>query len=126
MIYNLVNDGSASKPQYYLGQWNSSRLWDDQYSGASTSPQVVPPITNGADPSLYDWNVSIPSLNTMTSPPTIIDTYYNNMIICYNGTYPGVTTSVFGTTSSGSLHIFRYQPQRNKGSNRFDTMVEYS
>ncbi len=90
----------SGPPVYYLQEWNSSRLWGDRYSGGSTTPGDVPPITDASwaggyvsiggvptyEPSLLDFNISMPML---TSAPTIADAYYNNMLICENGTMPG-------------------------------------
>jgi hypothetical protein len=59
--YVMTNYGNATNPNWYLGQWNTSNLWTGQYNGASTSPALVPPITNGADARMYDWNVSAPA-----------------------------------------------------------------
>lgn len=85
--------------QYYLQEWNSSRLWDDEYSGPSTTPSVVPPITDGSNPSLLDWNVSVPSLNTLTATPTIESAFYNDMAIVEAGTMPNAGNNVFGSPS---------------------------
>jgi hypothetical protein len=104
-------------PEWYLQEWNSSRLWDNLYSGGSTTPDNPPPISDGqiavnaqgvptGQPvdatwtggyilyegaptyvaSLYDFNISMP---TLTTAPTIADAYYNNALICENGTMPG-------------------------------------
>ncbi len=99
LIYVLANDGPttmtpfgpvASGPaQYYLAQWNSSNLWTGQYSGASTTPTVVPPITDGSDSRMYDWNISIPSLNAMTSSSSLVSAIKGNMLLGISGTYPG-------------------------------------
>jgi hypothetical protein len=79
--------GNPTGPaQWYLQEWNSSRLWDDLYSGPSTVPTLQPPITNGSDTSLLDFNVSMPAL---TTSPSIEDAFYNNVLICQNGTFPG-------------------------------------
>jgi hypothetical protein len=96
LIYSLVNlgptdfFGNPTGPlNYYLQEWNSSRLWDDTYSGPSTTPAVVPPITDGSDPSLLDWNISIPALNTMTQASSILDIVKGNMLLGMSGIYPG-------------------------------------
>jgi len=34
-------------PQWYLQEWNSSRIWDNLYSGPSTTPDIPPPISTG-------------------------------------------------------------------------------
>lgn len=49
--YILTNYGTASNPNYYLAQWNSSKVF-------TTSLTTV----NASTPNCYDWNVSIPSL----------------------------------------------------------------
>jgi len=78
--------------QVYLQEWNSSKLWDDTYSGPSTVPDLQPGsspnsgTSNGADPSLLDFNVSMP---TLTSVPTIDDAFYNKEMIVNTGTFPG-------------------------------------
>ncbi len=87
LIYVLANDGTPTNPQYYLGQWNSSRLWDDTYI-AGMIPTIAPPITNGTDPSLYDWRISMPSLNTATTDPALLVAFNNNMLICLTGSLP--------------------------------------
>ena len=67
----------------------------------STSPSVVPPILDGSNPSLLDFNVSIPSLNTASS---ILDAFTNNMVICMSGSYPGVQVSL-GQAAKLLTHI---------------------
>jgi hypothetical protein len=99
LIYVLANDGIPTKPQYYLSQWNSSNLWDGLYSGGSTSPTVVPPITDGSNPSMFDWNVSIPSLDTMPVTPSTLQAFYGNMLICMQGAYPTGASETMGIPS---------------------------
>ncbi len=38
----------------------------------------------------YDWNVSVSWHNTMTLTPTILSTFYGNMLLCMNGSYPAL------------------------------------
>jgi hypothetical protein len=95
LIYSLVNlgptdfFGNPTGPlKYYLQEWNSSKLWDDTYSGPSTTPAVVPPITDGSDPSLLDWNISMPTLNSMPQASSIVDIVKGDMLIGMSGIYP--------------------------------------
>ncbi len=90
----------AGPTQYYLQEWNSSKLWEPDYSGSSTSPPIIPVTTNGATKSLYDFNVSVPALNTLSGTPTIEDAFYNNMLIVEVGTLPSSSTLIFRTVSS--------------------------
>jgi len=105
LSYVLANDGTPVSPSWYLAEWNSSRLWDNEYSGPSTTPSNAPPITDGSNPSLFDWNVSIPSLNTLTTAPTIFEAYYGDMLLCMNGTYPGFA-SLFSSTNSFAPYTY--------------------
>ncbi len=99
LIYTITNAGTATNPQYYLARWNSSRLWTGQYSGASTTPSIVPPITDGRNPLLYDWNVSLSSLNTLTSAPSVLQAY-DDMLICLSGTLPQAGNNILQPASS--------------------------
>jgi hypothetical protein len=110
LIYVLANDGPTTMTpfgpvpsgpaQYYLAQWNSSNFWSGQYSGASTTPSVVPPITDASNPLMYDWNISIPQLNTMASASSIVEAFTGNMMIGISGSYPGVADAFGGGGSS--------------------------
>jgi hypothetical protein len=85
MMYVMENAGNDTHPDYRLAQWNSSKLMF-QYSGG-----LRPPWTGTFDASLsswYDWNISIPWRNTMTSSPAVIAAWYNDIMLCYNGTLP--------------------------------------
>jgi len=99
LIVSLVNYGTPAHPNYYLQEWNSSRLWGNNYSGPSTTPPVVPPIRNGTDPSLYDWNVSVSSLNTLSGNPIIESAFYNDMLIGEAGTFPSAGNNIFSSQS---------------------------
>ncbi len=112
LILILANYGTPVKPNYYLQEWNSSRLWDGLYAGASTSPSVVPPILDGSNPSLLDFNISIPSLNAASS---ILDAISNNMVICMSGSYPG-GPSLFGAGSWAPYTYFAVNLNATEGS----------
>ena len=98
--YVLANAGNTTNPDWRLGEWNSSKLWAYTYppniaptlSGivnTTTGPAVDASISNQSDPnSRYDWNVSIPWRNTMSGTPTVFIAFYNNMLLCYNGSLP--------------------------------------
>jgi hypothetical protein len=123
LIISLVNYGTPTKPNYYLQEWNSSRLWESQYNGASTSLSVVPPVTNGAwaggyttvmtpfgpfrtyEPSLFDWNVSVPYMNT-AGPITEVGAINNDLLLCYGGTLPGSGAFLMSTQSDTPYTYF--------------------
>ncbi len=60
--YNLTNYGTDNAPNYYLAQWNSSRVFGGA-SGTSVGAWYSGTV-NASAASCYDWNVSIPSLKT--------------------------------------------------------------
>ena len=115
LVLDFVNYGTALNPDWYLQEWNSSRLFGLEYSGASTVPGPLngtPVVTNGAwtggylgfpptyYPSLFDFNISIPSLKApVMTPPIIQDAFYNNMLVVSVGTFPGGPFETFSADS---------------------------
>jgi hypothetical protein len=122
LIYSLTNlgpvdmFGNPTGPlNYYLQEWNSSRLWDDTYSGPSTTPPVVPPITDGSDPSLLDWNISVPALNSLIQASSIVDIVSGNMLLGMSGSYPA-GPSLFATTSWSPYTYFAVNLNASKAA----------
>jgi hypothetical protein len=108
IYYVFANAGNDTNPDWRLGEWNSSRVF---MPAGAMSPTLMGTIDGGiSDPSdpncRYDWNVSIPWLNTMTTPintifntpwtPTVIagtpltvvGANFGDGILCINGTPP--------------------------------------
>jgi len=121
----LQNYGTSAKPNWYLIEWNSSRLWDNLYSGPSTTPTYPPPVTSASATVLVnginqvetdDYNVSVPWLNTATLSGSLIGSVtqlagiYNDILLIYAGTYPANTAATealfFGTPSSTPYEYF--------------------
>jgi outer membrane protein assembly factor BamB len=100
--YGPVSSGPAS---WYLQEWNSSRLWDDLYSGPSTTPTLPPPITNGANPSLLDFNVSVPVLNGLPSV-TAVGAILGNELLCYSGNLPSTGADLFFGSLSDTPYTY--------------------
>lgn len=114
LIYQLRNYGNTSNPNYYLQQWNSSNLWTGQYSGASTSPSVIPPITDGSDARMYDWNVSIGSyLKTSATP---VGGILMDRLIYFNGTLPSTGDPFMGSVSSVPYTYFAVNTNPKAGA----------
>jgi hypothetical protein len=94
--YVMANAGNTTNPDWRLGEWNSTKLWSFTGSSpaivtgpVSTGTAVDGSVSNPANSSCrYDWNVTIPWRNTMTGTPTVVSAFYNNMLICYNGSLP--------------------------------------
>ena len=85
LSYVISNAGTSSNPSYRLLQWNVSSIILDYSVGWR-------PLWTGeydaSTPNRYDWNISIPWRNTMTSNPTVVAAWYNDIMLCYNGTLP--------------------------------------
>jgi hypothetical protein len=108
LIDSLVNLGSPASPNWYLQEWNSSRLWTGDYNGPSTSPPVIPPITNGADPRLYDFNVSVPFLDSAYGkvPVEVVGTIQNDLLLAYSGSLPSEGMTFMGVASDTPYTYF--------------------
>ena len=90
--YVISNIGTTANPNWTLAEWNSTKIW----SFASTNPglnytgPIDGSISDLNNPSTrYDWNVSIPWRASMTAT-TVFNGFYNNMLLCYNGSLPNV------------------------------------
>ena len=81
--YVMTNYGNRTNPDYYLAQWNSSKTF---YTSGLT-PRVSGEI-DASGSSNYDWNVSIPWRNSMSSV-SVIDAWCNDIMLCREGTAPG-------------------------------------
>jgi hypothetical protein len=105
LMTSLVNYGTPTSPNWYLQEWNSSRIWDNDYSGESTTPVIPPPITNATNPSLYDFNVSLPWLNTATlnganiGSMSVYGGIQGDELLALAGTLPNPGTFVFAMTA---------------------------
>jgi outer membrane protein assembly factor BamB len=85
----IANAGNTTNPDFRLGEWNSSNLWS--YTGNNpTIPTVVDASVSTGVNNRYDYNFSIAWRNTMVISPTIVAAFYNNMLICENGSMPTV------------------------------------
>jgi hypothetical protein len=81
----FINEGTRANPDYYLAQWNSTKM---HFAGGLTPSQSG--TYDASDPDNFDWSVPIPWRNTMTSSPSQLHAWYNDVLICRNGTLPGV------------------------------------
>ncbi len=114
LIISLVNLGPTNAfgvptgpVNWYLQEWNSSRLWGNNYNGESTSPPLVPPISNGGDASLYDFNVSVPYLDSSNAyPVTAVYDLQNSKLLCYSGNLPSTGAIFMGSQSDTPYTYF--------------------
>jgi hypothetical protein len=125
--YTIFNNGTTAKPNYYLAQWNSSRLLDfnaPQNLGLSPAPDTATGTVNGATGTRYDWldtttqNASIPFLNTMPNPSTvtIVQVLYNDIMLGYNGSLPSQGATFMGSYGFSPYTYFAINLNASKGT----------
>ena len=106
LIIRRVNYGTAAAPNYYLQEWNSSRLWYNANNfGTLFTASNAPSILDASNPLFLDWNVSVPYLNT-AGTVTQVGGITNNVLLCYNGTLPGLGATFMGVASSTPYTYF--------------------
>jgi hypothetical protein len=95
--YTLFNNGTSQSPDYYLCEWNSSLLWTGAgFTGSTT--QWVPTISGtvqAREGIRYNWvnpttqNQSITWRNSMSTNPSIVRVFYNDVMLLRNGSLTG-------------------------------------
>jgi hypothetical protein len=106
LIIQRVNYGTAASPNYYLQEWNISRLWFNANTiNTLFTPTNAPTITNGSNALLLDWNVSAPYLNTAGSV-TPVGGITSDILLCYSGALPSTGATFVGTASSAPYTYF--------------------
>jgi len=126
--YVMANAGNTTNPDWRLCQWNSTRMWTG--SGFSSGTDLSPMIATTVDasvPSRYDYNVSASWVNTIPGIPSpyggppsagfsIVSASYGDIMLCENGTMPGLATSQFGSTSSAPYTYFAVNLNASRGT----------
>jgi len=110
--YNIANLGNTANQNYFMAQWNSSKLWN--LAATSPTPNTattstvstitetstvngslqttrynVTTTTTAVNASLsnrFDWNVSIPWRNGMTGTVTVVNAFLGDILLGINGT----------------------------------------
>jgi outer membrane protein assembly factor BamB len=110
--YVMQNLGNSTHPNYYLLQWNSSKLAG---TGMMATGQI-PAVCDASTPNRYDWNVSIPWANDipMVMGPygpslgfTVVVAYGMDIMLLYNGTLPNTgSPSTFGREISSDPYTY--------------------
>jgi outer membrane protein assembly factor BamB len=122
--YIIDNAGNSTHPDWRLGQWNSSLLWDGY--GYSGSTSFRPSISGTVDGGIsnrsssicrYNWNVSIPWRNAMKTTPLVFGAFYNDMLLCANGSLgrlPGISAQ--GIQDGTPITYFAVNLNPSKGA----------
>jgi hypothetical protein len=116
LTYVISNAGTNANPNWRLLQWNSTNLGIGGPGILNT--ETIGGLSGVIDASasrMYDWNISLPSLNTMTSPPTVVAGFYNNMLLCYSGSLPSMG-GFFGSYSDSPYTYFAVNLNASKGT----------
>jgi hypothetical protein len=101
LIYNLQNLGNSTNPNYYLGEWNSTKMIYSSAGGFGLSPAGTGTIFDASASSIYDWNVSVSALNTFTglAAPSVVVAYAQDIMLLRSGALPSGGFA-FATVSS--------------------------
>jgi outer membrane protein assembly factor BamB len=115
MMYVLQNLGNFTNPNYYLGEWNSTNLMYSVVGGFGLSPAGKGSVFDASASRMYDWNVSVSSLNTMTPSPSVVTAYYGDIMLCRSGILPSGGFA-FATVSSTPYTYFALNLNSSKGT----------
>ncbi len=106
--YVIYNYGTTANPNYYLLQWNSSKV----IPGVSGRTMYSTGTFNANVSTAYDWNISLPIANTLTGAINIKSAIYNDVILCSNGTlYSPGSYSSYTTADTGTLFAVSLKPE---------------
>jgi hypothetical protein len=117
--YIFANAGTETDPDWRLGQWNASKLF---YSRGGAAPNMLgikdAGISDQSDPNCrYDWNISIPYLNSVTEPLVVLSAKYNDGILLMRGTFPSNgENNLYNWISSAPYTYFFVNLNPSKGS----------
>jgi outer membrane protein assembly factor BamB len=115
MMYVLQNLGNFTNPDYYLGEWNSTKLFYSVVGGFGLSPAGAGSVFDASSSSMYNWNVSVSSINTMASAPSVVVAYYGDTMLCREGVLPSGGFA-FATVSSAPYTYFAINLNTSKGT----------
>jgi outer membrane protein assembly factor BamB len=124
LIYSVQNFGNTTNPDWYFTMWNSTKLWDWSSNTPSINATAANRIVSGSV--AYEYNISIPwanppnmpnnyvtftwgswSFSYLSTPFTIVEAYYDDMMLCYNGTLPSTGSNMFmGATTTFAPYTY--------------------
>jgi hypothetical protein len=118
--YVLMNAGTAQNPDWRLCQWNLTKVFIYGTATQDYAPKFG--TLSGNASWCYDWNISVPWLNTMpaktvgANPTNIVMSKYGDGILCYNGTLPSNgENNLFPTISQTPYTYFFVNLDSTKG-----------
>ena len=112
--YVFANTGTTTVPNWNLAEWNSSLLFAWNLWPAPGGPTGT---IDGGSGQYYDWNVSTPYLNTVTSPFIVVSANYNDGLLCMSGTMPSNgQNALYSWVSSAPYTYFFVNLNASKGA----------
>jgi outer membrane protein assembly factor BamB len=110
LIYQTTNIPGQG---YVVREWNSSLLW----TWSDTPALPASPIDASAT-SRYDWTVPITYQGkNWTTAFTVVEAYYNDIMLCYNGSLPSTGTGMFfGGKSQADYTYFAVSLNKTAGT----------
>ncbi len=112
---NLIYQTASTPQGYVVREWNSSNLW----SWTDTPTNIHGTTIDASTDARYDWTVPITYKGqNWTSRFTVVEAYYNDIMLCYNGTLPSTGTSFFfgGTPSQDPYTYFAVSLNKTAGT----------
>jgi hypothetical protein len=108
--YIMTNLGNSTNPNWYLAQWNSTKLF---IAGTAAAPTMTG-IINASTTNRYDWNISTAyNANSLT----VVGAKYGDGILCYSGTLPSNGENKnFGTVSQTPYTYYFINLDSTKGT----------
>jgi outer membrane protein assembly factor BamB len=109
LIYTTSRQGT----NYVVSQWNSSNLWT-----WTDTPSIATSV-NAGTPARYDYVKPITYNGAnLTTPFTVIEAYYKDCMLCYNGTLASTGASFFfgATISQAPYNYFLVNLNPDKGT----------
>jgi hypothetical protein len=108
--YIFTNLGNSTNPNWYLAQWNSTKLF---IAGTAAAPTMTG-IIDGSTSNRYDWNIST---SYSASSLTVVGAKYGDGILCYSGTLPSNGENQnFGTISQTDYTYYFINLNSTKGT----------
>jgi len=102
--YVIADAGKDGAPNYRLLQWNISKCAGP---AAMMSTGALTGEINGDLPTCYDYNISIPWRNSITSSFTQVAAFAGDIMLCYSGSLPnGGSPASFGAALSSAPYTY--------------------
>ena len=114
LLYVIANAGTASAPSYRLLEWNISKCAGP---AAMMSNGALTGTISGDLSTCYDYNVSIPWRNTISSL-TQVAAFADDIMLCYSGSLPnsGSPASFGAALSSAPYTYYGINLNESKGT----------